>query len=83
MSDDHTQRPTNPAQNDVTVPPTLKRLPLTFGITKGGQPKYPDPGKPGSLSHLIALRLAARGTRVRVVDLDPQPTGTFPRSADQ
>ncbi|MFD4525624.1 hypothetical protein ACFWP7_17190 [Streptomyces sp. NPDC058470] len=76
MSDDHTARTPDPVQNDAAASTTRKRLPLTFGITKGGQPKYPEPGTPGSLSHLIALQVATRDTRVHLVDVDAQGSAT-------
>jgi hypothetical protein len=83
MSDDHTERTSDPVQNDAAALSTRKGLPLAFGITKGGRPKYGEPGTPGSLSQLLALQIATRGTRVHVVDVDAQGTATRPRWVDQ
>ncbi|MCX4826729.1 hypothetical protein OG883_44615 [Streptomyces sp. NBC_01142] len=82
MPDEHTERTSDPVQNDAAAP-TPRRLPLAFGITKGGRPKYDEPGTPGSLSRLLALQIATQGTRVHVVDVDAQGTATRPRWVDQ
>ncbi|KOU43249.1 hypothetical protein [Streptomyces sp. WM6378] len=73
MTEEHTAHTPAPAQ-DATAPPALgRRLPLvTYGLAKGGQPKRDEPGTPGLLSQMLALRFAAQDTRVRVLDVDGQ-----------
>jgi len=82
MSEDHTERTPDPGRSDAATTPVPRRLPLAFGIPKGGQPKRDEPGAPGSFSQLLALRFATRGTGVQMVDLDAQGTGTRPRWVD-
>ncbi|MFG2211001.1 hypothetical protein [Streptomyces sp. NPDC048638] len=82
MSDEFPERAPDPVKSDAAAPG--KRLSPFFGIAKGGQRKCPEPGTPGSLSHLIALQLVSRGTpRLLVVDVDAQGTGPRPHWVDQ